>query len=88
MVYAPAGIAAAEAYSQQKQEQRDRTARAEAKAAGVQVVAKASQRDLQTDISLFLERTRSAGSAEAAQTYGVAFAGLPGSGLDQPCGSD
>jgi hypothetical protein len=72
-VYTPAGVDAAEAYSKQKQEQKERVARVEAKAAGVQVVAKTSERDLKTDIDLFLERTRSAGSAEAALTYGVAL---------------
>jgi integrase len=73
LVYTPAGTDAAEAYSRQKTEQKERTARVVAKDAGVKVIPKVSGRDLKADIELFLERTRSAGSMEAAQTYGVAL---------------
>jgi hypothetical protein len=74
VTYTPAGTDPAEADSKQKQEQKERIARVEAKAAGVKVVEKTSGQGLQADIDRFLERTRNAGSLQAAQTYSVALA--------------
>jgi integrase len=73
MVYAPAGEDAAEAYSKQKQQQKKRTATADAKSDGVQVVEQTHHGLLRDDVGRFIQRTRDAGSLEAAQTYGQAL---------------
>jgi integrase len=73
-VYEQVGTDAAKAYAAQKREQRQVTVRQDAKAAGVRVVQETSDRPIDVDIDRFLQRTKDAGSLEAAQTYGVALA--------------
>jgi len=74
MIYTPAGTDAAKAYAAQKSEARKVAVRLNAKAAGVRVVGDTSHRPLAEEIKRFLQRTKDAGSLEAAQTYGVALA--------------
>jgi integrase len=72
MFYTPAGTDAAEAYAAQKREHAKTVARVVAQDAGVQVVGGAD-RPIQAEIARFIQRTKDAGSLEAAEVYRVAL---------------